>query len=207
MFERFNSQFRRDAALSGAGDGGLAERCEPPLRELFHRFEGASFNDGLYRVMSADTFKAAHVLVSQGFHEFAYRITAFAFDWLGRVFALDSSRLEEGLPGVVMFEPGTGQALEIPSNLATFHERELIDFSDAALAARFHAEWLASGGAAPKHSQCVGYKKPLFLAGKDELSNLALSDLDVYWALSGQILQQTRGLLPGTRVKRTHIGD
>lgn len=106
-----------------------------------------------------------------------------------------------------MFEPGTGQALEIPCNLITFHDNELISYSEAALAAGFYGQWLANGGATPKHDQCIGYMKPLFLGGKDVIGNLDLSDLDVYWCLSGQLIQKTRSFPPGTPVSKVRLGS
>lgn len=36
---------------------------------------------------------------------------------------------------VLMLEPGTGEALEIPCTIKSFHDRELIENRDAALAA------------------------------------------------------------------------
>jgi Domain of unknown function (DUF1851) len=48
--------------------------------------------------------------------------------------------------------------------------------------------------------QCVGYQVPLFLGGKDSLENLEITDLDVYWSLSGQLRQGTWVLPPGTAV-------
>jgi hypothetical protein len=65
----------------------------------------------------------------------------------------------------------------------------------------FHQRWLASGGATPGHTQCVGYRKPLFLGGADKLENLELSDLDVYWHLMGQLIAKTKGLPRGTPVR------
>ncbi|WP_202385393.1 hypothetical protein [Altericroceibacterium endophyticum] len=41
----------------------------------------------------------------------------------------------------------------------------------------------------------------MFLGGVDDLENLELSDLDVYWHLSAQIIRQARGLPPGTSVR------
>jgi hypothetical protein len=101
-----------------------------------------------------------------------------------------------------MFEPGTGEALAIPSNIQTFHDSELMEFGEAALAISFYQKWMAaSGGQAPAYTQCVGYKTPLFLGGTDEVKNLELSDLDVYWHLMGQLIVKTRSLPPGTPVK------
>ncbi len=102
-----------------------------------------------------------------------------------------------------MFEPGTGDALEIPCSIDTFHDEELIEYGDAALASDFHKRWLDDGGSAPGYGQCVGYKKPLFLGGADELINLEMSDIDVYWHLMGQLILKAKGLPPGTPI---HVG-
>jgi hypothetical protein len=41
---------------------------------------------------------------------------------------------------------------------------------------------------------------PLYLGGTDDLRNLQLTGLDVYWTLSAQLLARTRGLPVGTDV-------
>jgi len=92
-----------------------------------------------------------------------------------------------------MFEPGTGEALAIPCNLETFHDEELVEYGDAALASEFQERWLANDGAAPQYGQCIGYKKPLFLGGADELGNLEMFDVDVYWHLMAQLISKVRG--------------
>jgi hypothetical protein len=100
-----------------------------------------------------------------------------------------------------MFEPGTGEVLDVPANIRTFHDDELIGFGETALASNLHKEWLANGGAQPAYVECIGFKKPLFLGGSDDLENFELSDLDVYWHLMGQLILKTRHLPPGTRVR------
>jgi hypothetical protein len=99
-----------------------------------------------------------------------------------------------------ILEPGTGQLLEIPDTFAGFIEGELVDFQDAALASPFYEAWLTSGGRVPQVSECVGYKKPLFLGGEDAVGNLDISDLDVYISICGQLNEQTRRLRRGTRI-------
>ena len=92
-----------------------------------------------------------------------------------------------------MFEPGTGEILEIPVPFALIHDEELVDYSNEALASEFFASYLASGGEAPDLRQCVGYRTPLFLGGEDDLPNLELIDTDVYWHLVGQLILRTKG--------------
>ena len=108
----------------------------------------------------------------------------FAYDWLGRIFALDPIRLVGGLPAVLMFEPGAGKTLEFPCNLLTFHDNELVDYREEALAEGFQRQWLVKCGVIPKQDQCIAYKQPLFLGGKDTIENLEISNLEVYWDLS-----------------------
>ncbi|MGX9177136.1 T6SS immunity protein Tdi1 domain-containing protein [Mesorhizobium sp. BHbdii] len=108
-----------------------------------------------------------------------------------------------------MFEPGTGEALQVPANVRTFHEIDVREDEDAALAANLYADWRDSGGAEPAYDQCIGYKKPLFLGGEDDISNQKLSDLEVYWHIMGQVIAKVNGLPPGTPVNiqnfsRTH---
>jgi hypothetical protein len=93
------------------------------------------------------------------------------------------------------------EVLQIPSNLKTFHERVLIESGEAALSIDFYKKWKASGGSAPLYDQCIGYQKPLFLSGIDDVANLEVSDIDVYWRMMGQLIEQTRGLPPGTPVQ------
>jgi hypothetical protein len=208
MFDRFESHFVKDATPTPtSGDAPVAWSDEPRIKDLLLRFAGASFNLGLYRVMAADAFGWANDFVAQAFPAFSGKAVPFGYDWLGRIFALDPSRLKGGSPAVVMFEPGTGEGLEIPCNLLTFHENELIDYRDEALAVGFHRQWLTKGGPPPKQHQCVGYRQPLFLAGKDVVENLELSDLDVYWTLSGQLIRKARGLPPGTRIENIKLYD
>jgi len=208
MFERFESNYSQDAALPRPlGGVEVNDLDDPLLEDFFLRYGGISFNKGLYRIMTAETMGLAHVFVSDAFPSFSKRARVFAYDWLGRIFALDLMRLEGGLPLVLLLDPGAREVLEIPSNLVTFHENELVDHGEEALAVVFHKQWLAMGGLAPNQNQCIGYKRPLFLGGKDTVDNLDLSDIDVYWTLSGQLIRKTRGLPLGTRVGSVRISS
>ncbi|HWA59806.1 MAG TPA: T6SS immunity protein Tdi1 domain-containing protein [Caulobacteraceae bacterium] len=189
MFEAFRGHFQRDAASVPKDGAPEAQSSVRGLAELFAEFGGASFNQGLYRIVRTDHIADWRTRIGEAFPSFADCV-CFGFDWLGRAFVLDGARLEDGQPGVLMLDPGAGEALEIPANLETFHDGELIEYGDAALASEFHSRWLNAGGRAPAFDQCVGYRKPLFLGGADELSNLELSDIDVYWSLMAQMMTQ-----------------
>jgi hypothetical protein len=206
LFERFQSAFSADDASASA----ITSTAQIPdiagLNTFFALFGGQSFNGGIYRVIDPSDLPAWQARIHFAFPEFKGRILCFANDWLGRAFALDVKRLEDGEPGVLLFEPGTGEVLEVPCNLLTFHNIELIEDSDAPLASAFYEVWLSQGGKAPARDQCIGYKIPLFLGGEDGGENFEVSGLDVYWHLMGQLIETTRGLAPGTPIRSVDIG-
>ncbi len=136
---------------------------------------------------------------------FCGRLVVFASDWLGRQIGFDLRRVSQGEPLIGILEPGTGQLLEVPETFRGFLEKELVDFKDAALASNFYEEWLRSGGRRPRPSECVGYRVPLFLGGRDSIENLELADMSVYVSLCGQLEKQSRSLPPGSKVDRVKI--
>lgn len=205
MFEKFKLKYEgskiREEVESFSSDFSVNA---VGLNEFFENYSGSSFG-GLYRVHSVQNIGKWNQIVGDAFPEFSSRIFCFGYDWLGRQFALDRKRIESGESLVLMLEPGTGEVLEIPVNFVQFHEKELIHHADAALAAEAYQEWLSAGNEPPEHGQCVGYKKPLFLNGSDTFENYELTDLDFYWDISSQILEQVRGLPIGTPINNIKI--
>ena len=166
-----------------------------------------TYLNGAYRLHKLDDVARFTALAAEAFPEFADRIECFGADWLGRQFAVDRGRVVGGTPQVLMLEPGTGEVLEIPVNRAVFHDEELLNEPDAAAAHSFFEQWLASGGPRPQYEQCIGYKRPLYLGGADDVTNLELQDLDVYWTICAQLLAQVRGMPLGARIGGVSISD
>lgn len=147
---------------------------------------------GIYRPhLQQDLTKFTSLAVDM-FPDFAGRITCFGSDWLGRQFAEDSARIVDGAAQVLMLDAGAAQVLEVPTSRVGFHQQELVEYSDAAVASGFFKTWRLAGGAAPAYGQCLGYKQPLFLGGRDEVANLEVTDFEVYWDLLGQMWRQLR---------------
>ena len=210
MFEQFTTHFALlpgdQAAAAPWRDSRLMAAAG--YSELAERFAGCTFESGLYRLHDAATGPHSSALLAGAFPEFAARACPFAYDWLGRQFALDSLRLEDGEALVLLLEPGTGEALQVPLSFATFHE-QLDELREPALAAAFFADWAqANIGHVPlKADECVGYRVPLFLGGQDVVDNLEVSDLGVYWSLCAQLRQGTRDLPTGTSIGSVSVGD
>ncbi|MFI9485376.1 T6SS immunity protein Tdi1 domain-containing protein [Promicromonospora sp. NPDC052451] len=155
--------------------------------ELLGRSGGTTIRSGLYRIHTPTSAARADALVRAAYPEFTTTISCFGHDWLGRQFSLDARNGPAREPTVLMFEVGTGGALEIPVPFSDFHDIELVDYPNAALAAGFFDTWLESGQPSPSPDQCIGYRIPLFLGGEDDITNLEVTDLDVYWSTFGQI--------------------
>jgi hypothetical protein len=205
MFERFAHSFRLLPAGQVPGPVWGDDRllAVAGYTELADRFAGCSFENGLYRLHDEETGPRGMTWIAESFPQFVSRARPFGFDWLGRQFAVDSGRLEGGQPLVLLFEPGTGEVLQIPFSFSQFHE-QLDELREPALAGSFFARWTqANPELIPLDiKQCAGYTVPLFLGGKDEVENLEVIDLEVYWSMSGQLHESTQGLRPGSSIRR-----
>lgn len=203
MFESFR------AAFGPIGDGRVGAPWQDGrlsdvqgYAELAGEYAGVTFGRGLYRIHDAQSGPRALAFVLEAFPEFAKRVVPFGYDWLGRQLAVDYGRLQGDQPEVLLLEPGTGEALQIPATFAAFHDEVLIEQTDAALASGFYEAWTAEPGASLPlgRDECVGYRVPLFLGGDDELENLEVSDVEVYWSICGQLRSGTQQLPPGASI-------
>jgi len=117
------------------------------VADIVSALGGVSLAGGLYRVFAASEIAVWTDTARLAFPELGERVTVFAADWLGRLFATDAARRDSsGSPLVLLLEPGTGEALELPVNVETLHTTELLEASDAALAAPFYDEWRSESG-------------------------------------------------------------
>ena len=96
MLEVFSKRYIRDGDARTHG----AISIEPSVQALIQLLGGSSFSRGLYRVILAGEKREWDSTASKAFPSFAGRLSCFAYDWLGRIFALDSGRLVDGLPGL-----------------------------------------------------------------------------------------------------------
>lgn len=202
MFGEFQNQY---SATGRERAPGLVEDENSLLGskiavEFLNSFGGVTFNHGIYRVHSPQNLARWNLLVADAFPQFSRRIRCFGYDWLGRQFALDDSRRERGNPMVLLLEPGTGLALEIPSDFARFHDAILCESAEAALAIDAFEQWRLEHPSDLAFDKCVGYRLPLFLGGDDTPENFEVSDMEVYWSICSQMLSRTRDLPEGTKI-------
>lgn len=189
MFEVFRQNFIEDQQ-GWQGGGAPARILDPGLKYFFDTLGGKSFNGGLYRTVHPADLHFWRERLQLAFAGYERQVVCFGYDWLGRVFGVAWEREEEGRPDVLMFDLASGDVFEIPANLITFHDSEIIKSAEPALAVSLYEKWRASGGAAPAYDKCIGLRVPLFLGGEEEVDNLEACDLDVYWSIFGQVLRQ-----------------
>jgi hypothetical protein len=165
------------------------------------------FLDGAYRLHHTDDVARFTELACEAFPEVADRITCFAADWMGNQFATDEARVVNGEHQILLLEPGTGEVLQIPAGLDTFHHDLLLREPDATACHGTFKEWLKAGRKPPTYEQCIGYQRPLFVGGVDDMDNLEVSDFEVYWSICGQLRAQIRDLPVGTKIGAVTIDD
>jgi hypothetical protein len=207
----FDDRYQRDARPEVAQqDVSVLARLEhgaAGVTRFLATHAGGSYADGLYRIHDCAAMPKWTQVVEEAFPDFRNRLFCFGLDWLGRMFALDFARRDNGQWLVLMLEPGTGMALEIPVGFMEFHDGELVRYQNEALAVELFNAWRTSGGESPGFAECIGYQTPLFLNGSDTLDNLALTDLEVYWSIAGQLLAKVRQLPEGTAIHRIGLKD
>lgn len=194
MFELFDGLFRPDGHTVGnLGSRSDLRACDPTVLDICENRGGVSFNGGLYRIVRLAEIEFWNEHARRAFPSTAGKLSCFAVDWLGRIFAARADEMVDGKPAVLMLDAGTGEMLKIPCNVECFHDSELLEYSDEALAVNYYKMWLESGGSEVEFSQCIGYIKPLFLGGLDNFKNMERCDSDVYWTVNGQIISRIWG--------------
>lgn len=183
----------RTDTLESAADAAV-EGIDESVRDLLSRAGGMSFSGGIYRTHRLEDVQRWSTTIATGWTETAGRVNCFAYDWLGRQFALYKGNM------VLQFSAGDLEFTEIPADVASFHNLELVNYAQEVLARAFFDAWLHGGGQRPRYGACIGYKRALFLGGPDEVENLELIDMDVYWMVSAPIVAKARKVGVGGRI-------
>lgn len=117
-------------------------------------------------------------------------IEIFGYDWQGNCYGVKKAKDE-----VLLFEVGTCEILSLSCNTLNFMDDISNGICREYLAKSFFDEWNEKMN--PEHltlqyGKCIGYKIPLFMGGKDDVSNLEYSDLEVYWCVLTEIKRRLK---------------
>jgi hypothetical protein len=186
---------------------GISKRVDGKFCYCLEELGGKIFSDGIYRVYRWDQIESKTNLIWRVFEATRNQVVIFAADWSGRQFGIDcAEQTNDGEPSVECFDVGAVKSFCTDNDILTFHNRILVEKSDAALAKPFFQCWKKLHPKPIPASKCVGYKTPLFLGGKDDLTNLELTDLDVYLEFCAQLWERVKSLPSGAGVDRISIG-
>ena len=175
--------------------------------EFFSQFEGIIFNQGLYRIYKITEINDWTKIVETVFSDFKDTITCFAYDWLGRQFTLYKPLHSSNKSLVLRFDISSGLILKINKSFQDFHNIELVNNCDNILNSINFDEWIKKSQEIFTREQCLGYKIPLFLQGEDEISNLEIDNMKMYWQLFGELLKEIKNTSPGTKISRIIIAE
>jgi hypothetical protein len=175
-FSRFASRFPADG--SGILVPKQGESEGNALAQLRARFGGKSFGKGLYRVCTAAEANVIAYRLEDAFPEVKGRMTVFAYDWLNRIYGLDTARQRDGEALVMMANPLSGEVMEAPVGLLAFHDLSLADSGDELLDAAMFRKFLKLKGLKRlERDQAVSLVTSLAEGGQFEPANFALGAL------------------------------
>jgi len=177
--------------------GEVALNRSVQMQSLINQYAGATFDHGLFRIHNQGSFYRWTKLAFEYFKKFDGFALVFGFDWMGRQFALNEP---ENSNVILMLDPATAEAFELEASLEEFFNTDLVEGKEDFLEATKFQTINKRAKTDLPFDHCVGFIKPLFLGGKDEILNLEDSDMEVYWELNRQIYFKTKNLPPGTSV-------
>lgn len=180
----------------------MPEFADNDFHDCIRELGGKTFHCGLYRVWNGHQILQATKSMKKVFPELEKRILCFGYDWLGRCFAIDKARKENNKPLILLLEPGAGESMQIPVPIIDFHNEELVNYGNDALAIDFFENWQATNNIVIQPNECVGYKIPLFLGGSDTVDNLEIIDMDIYIHICGQLRNKAMQLPNGATIHK-----
>lgn len=185
----------------------VKQRVDDEFLSCLEQLGGKTFNHGIYRVYRGDQLEESSKAVEKVFEDVRKEVIVFASDWSGRQFGLDFTELISGKPSVACFDLGGPDSFCTDQSILDFHNRALVDQTDAALAQQFYKQWRKKHREDIAPDQCAGYKVPLFLGGKDIVANLELTDMEVYLELTAQLWHKVKDLPEGTPIGEILLED
>jgi hypothetical protein len=197
FLKSFRQTGNDDAYLKQYNEIGLSALSNlPELSELFEKLSGKSFENGLFKIHTIGSFYLWTEMAFEYFKKYKGNSYCFAFDWVGRQYAIHYSK---GKTLILMLDPATAEVFELEGNIESFLSDGIDDFKiDVLELEKFNT--LINVTPNLRFSQCLGFKKILFLGGKDEINNFEAIDMEVYWELNYQIYSKTKNLPGGTLI-------
>ncbi len=206
--EAFNQRFRPDQGSAGPFVGWAREDtlglfgCEPALFTDFLRSQArSSYEGGLIRFLGSGTEPP---LVGwngpdgwrSSWPDIECGLTVFGYDWMGRLYALDSGRVIQNEPLVGRLNPADGSVRTSDLTFAEFVLGDLIAYGDRILDRERFAERQAKDAAPLLGTDVVSYAESLS-DGPSAPTNAELTRIEEYVERAGIACAERRGLVRG----------
>jgi hypothetical protein len=198
MFKAFLTKFSITSEYPRGKDEDIFSSVPFELFELLRLMGGSTFDKGLYRI---HTFKSSvkwSIQLADYFPSYKNQIFPFGYDWLSRQFCIDKSNQV-----IYMFDPATIEDFKLNKSLSAFHNEDVVN--DLFAVDLFKNVCSYCKLRTLDYDDCLGYKVPLFLSGKDNIENHEKQNIEVYWHFTTQLHVQIRNLPEGTRIGNIKI--
>jgi hypothetical protein len=169
------------------------------VAEFLETMSNYSWNGGLYRTLEISQQSEWKKIIGDLFDGYEKRVVPFGYDWLGRMYCLDASRVQGGQPFVLLIDPSPVKVYEIPANITGFYNDVLVDNYDQVLEPELFDTLICKNSLIKNY--CFGLNVPEFLGGEFTAKNLDLIDLRLYWQLITQIWKGSANYPNGTSIK------
>lgn len=188
-YDKFRERFNITASVNDRADVNSLPDWIHSIQgiERLLPLAGSTFDYGLYRIPTLEKMLRWTNVIGQLNSKYSNKAFCFAYDWWGRIFAVMPQPTDYL---IWMIDPATGQDYKMVSNLAHFHDVDLVEEGDNVLDKSMFTEWYKQSHCNLQLHECVGFRIPLFLGGKDVISNMEVTDMDVYWSFNMQMLSQ-----------------
>lgn len=160
-------------------------------KEFAQEYAGATFNNGMYRVLDSESGPAMQEIITSALPPSAsHEIVPFASDWLGRIYSIDPNEIKDGEPRVTLSEIEDLTSYVTPLSFLEFHNEGLLHYEEATVNLALHKEWIDSSGSEEIKNPylCAGQIAPNALGGSCNVKNLKIIDMEVHWELTSQIV-------------------
>jgi hypothetical protein len=198
------NKFKANFSEFSVEENRLVEMKNIPFKysELLLDIGGNTYDNGLYSVHTFEDSIKWTKLISQYYDKDPNSFLSFGHDWMGIQYCVSRNTNE----GIYLFDPSTHDEFYVDDNLFNFHDSVLSTSKIESLAADLFKEALEHLRIKSiTYHECIGLKTPLFLNGKDELSNYDVYDIEVYWDFDNQLYQQIKDLPEGTKISNVII--
>lgn len=201
MLEIFQKKFKWERLIN---DTDSSVNTNQWLLNYFKEVGWYSFNEGLYRIHTSQTSILWKGIIEEVFPEYKNIIEPIWFDWLGRQYTLDKRRLDnEWNQMILLFQIYTWDVFEVPYSVNNFYNIELIEHWNILLEPNILKKSLWNKKL--KFTECVWYKKPLFLWGKHEFWNMEIIDMKFYWEFTWELWNMVKDLPDWTEIGNISI--